>query len=277
MFFIEYIDPTKIKLINSETFEKTTLKMADSHIADVQSIKVLSTNSESGYARQNGLLPGTWVNIYFGGEIPTVITGEITNLEEDMIEIRTTDNDVLFINFNYQGIPEDLPIVSFEIRDAIRDAIRDDKEGEQGPIEDVLMDDSRQSGEEQGQDLPRETAVKRMVFNMNDLDFGEAVRVEEHVSIDKDKYRYNIDTQTNDLLEEMISNIPNANRTNNVLNNIRIMITRFLQLRKISSTFDANNNINGIIKQTAEDRPLADYLSKLKNTLVLDYDGGQKR
>lgn len=266
VFFIEYIDPNKIRLINSETFEKVTLTISDNRIADVQSIKVLSTNSESGYARQNGLLPGTWVNIYFGGEIPTVITGEITNLEEDMIEIRTTDNDVLFINFNYQGIPEDLPIISFEIRDAIRDAVK----GQDEPMEDVLIDDVLidDLGEEQQQEQgDKETAVKRMVFNMNDLDFGEAVRVEEHVSIDKDKYRYNIDTQTNDLLEEMISNIPNANRTNNVLNNIHIMITRFLQLRKISSTFDANNNINGIIKQTSEDRPLADYLSKLKNTL----------
>jgi hypothetical protein len=124
VFLIEYIDPTKIKLINSETFEKTTLQISpDGIIGDgnISSIKVISSNPESGYARQNELLPGTWVNIYFGGEIPTVITGEITNIEEDMIEIRTTDDDTLFINFNYQGIPEDLPIETFEIRPAIKE------------------------------------------------------------------------------------------------------------------------------------------------------------
>ena len=123
VFLIEYIDPTKIKLINSETFEKTILQISpDGVIGDgnIISIKIISSNSEKGYARQNDLLPGTWINIYFGGEIPTVITGEITNIEEDMIEIRTTDGDTLFINFNYQGIPEDLPIETFEIRPAIK-------------------------------------------------------------------------------------------------------------------------------------------------------------
>ena len=44
------------------------------------------------------------------------------------------------------------------------------------------------------------------------------------------------------------SKIPNAKRTNNVLNNIHIMITRFIQLRQISSTFDTNKNIKMGIK-----------------------------
>ena len=84
VFLIEYIDPTKIKLINSETFEKTILQISpDGIIGDgnIKSIKVISSNPEKGYARQNDLLPGTWINIYFGGDIPTVITGKITNIE----------------------------------------------------------------------------------------------------------------------------------------------------------------------------------------------------
>jgi signal peptidase I len=121
VFFIDYIDPNKIRLINSENFEKTTLQITpDGVIGDgsITSIKVISSNEKLGYARQNELLPGTWINIYFGGDIPAVITGQITNLEEDMIEIKTTDDDTLYINFNYQGIPEDLPIETFEIRPA---------------------------------------------------------------------------------------------------------------------------------------------------------------
>ena len=71
MFLIEYIDQTKIKLINSETFEKTVLQISpDGLIGDgnITGIKVISSNPESGYARQNELLPRTWVNIYFGGD-----------------------------------------------------------------------------------------------------------------------------------------------------------------------------------------------------------------
>ena len=136
VFFIEYIDNDKIKLINSNTFDKIVLSISSDRIigdGNIQSITILSSNPQSGYARQNDLLPGTWINIYFGGDIPTVITGKITNLEEDMIEIQTIDNDIIYINFAYQGIPEDLPIETFEIRPPI-----DMKKGElieEEPIE----------------------------------------------------------------------------------------------------------------------------------------------
>lgn len=268
VFFIEYIDPSKIKLINSETLEKTILTIdVNGVIGDgtIQSIKILSSNPEKGYARQNELLPGTWINIYFGGEIPTVITGKITNLEEDMIEIKTVDNDTLFINFNYQGIPEDLPIETFEIRPAIRtddESEKVDVEKETGINE--MFDDSE---EEPVQLQEVKQRVQKMLFTLDDLEFGETINVEEYVNVDRDKYRYTIETQANDLLEEMLSNIPNAQRTSSVLNNIHTIITRFIQLREISSTFDKNRNVTGIIKRTAEYRPLTDYLSEFKNTL----------
>jgi len=267
VFLIEYIDPTKIKLINSETFEKTVLQISpDGMIGDgnIQSIKVISSNPENGYARQNGLLPGTWINIYFGGEIPTVITGKITDIQEDMIEVRTTDDDTIFINFAYQGIPEDLPIETFEIRPPIEEPKEVSADelvdlGEQEQIEEVAVEE-----------IPKTVVkekIQRMFFDMDDIEFGDIIQVEEFVAIDKDKYRYNIETQTSDLLEEMISNIPNYKRTNSVLNSIHTMITRFLQLREISSTFDKNKNITGVIKRDAEDRPLAEYLANFKNNL----------
>ena len=270
IFLIEYIDPTKIKLINSDTFEKTILQISQDGIigdGNIKAIKVISSNPENGYARQNDLLPGTWVNIYFGGEIPTVITGEITNIEEDMVEIRTTDGDTLFINFNYQGIPEDLPIETFEIRPAIKDKTDLGEDlGVSGDLEDVEdVEDV-----EEGVTVSKKTVkdrVQRMMFSLNDIEFGDAIIVEEYETISKDKYRYSIETQTNDMLEEMISTIPSSKRTNNVLNSIHIMITRFIQLRKVASTFDLNRNVTGIIKITAEDRPLAEYLAEFKNTL----------
>ena len=268
IFLIEYIDPTKIKLINSDTFEKIVLQISpDGVIGDgnIKAIKVISSNPEKGYARQNDLLPGTWINIYFGGEIPTVITGEITNIEEDMIEIKTTDGDILFINFNYQGIPEDLPIETFEIRPAIKG--KEEREGKELSPDELVELGQEESMEEVVQKQIVKDKVQRMLFDMDDLEFGDVVKVEEFITVDKDKYRYNIETQTNDMLEEMVSGIPNAKRTNNVLNSIHTIITRFLQLRKIASTFDLNNNVTGVIKITAEDRPLAEYLAGFKNTL----------
>jgi hypothetical protein len=287
VFLIEYIDPSKIKLINSETYEKTIIQISSDGIigdGNIQAIKVISSNIEEGYARQNDLLPGTWINIYFGGEIPTVITGEITNLEEDMIEVRTTDDDTLFINFKYQGVPEDIPIETFEIRPAIvrkqgingeqeEQGINEEEEIKEEEPGDQEINELSALGEEDKQKaaLNYKSEVKqklqKMMFDMSDIEFGDIVKVEEYVNIDKSKYRYNIETQANDLLEEMVSSIPNAKRTNNVLNNIHIMISRFIQLRQISSTFDINKNITGVIKRTANDKPLAEYLSEFKNTL----------
>ena len=120
IFLIDYIDQHLLKLINTETLSTIDLSInADKTIGSgtIKSISILSRSKEVGYARQNGLLPGVWVNIYFGGSIPLVITGEITNLEEDMIEIKTfPDNTNLYINFDYKGIPLDLPIENIEIR-----------------------------------------------------------------------------------------------------------------------------------------------------------------
>ena len=113
-FIIDYIDKSKLYLINVETLAKIKLKISDDGtIGDgtITQIAILSRSDSASYARQNDLLPGKWVNIYFGGEFPIIITGEITNLEEDMIEIKTVDDDILYINFDYKGIPEDLPIV----------------------------------------------------------------------------------------------------------------------------------------------------------------------
>ena len=120
-FIIDYIDRTKMYLINVDTLDKTRLKISEDGIigdGGITQIAILSRSDTPSYARQNDLTPGKWIDIHFAGEFPVIITGEITNLEEDMIEIRTfPDDDIIYINFDYKGIPQDLQIESIEIRD----------------------------------------------------------------------------------------------------------------------------------------------------------------
>jgi hypothetical protein len=78
----------KIKLIDVDSLDEVILKLdATGNLTDesITTIELLSRAEEKGYARQNNLVVSTWVNIRFGGDIPTIITGMITNLEEDMI------------------------------------------------------------------------------------------------------------------------------------------------------------------------------------------------
>ena len=53
---------------------------------------------------QNNLVKLKWgFTIEFGGEVPTIINGKITNLEEDRIEISSyPDNQFLYIDFEYK-------------------------------------------------------------------------------------------------------------------------------------------------------------------------------
>ena len=68
-----------------------------------------------GYARQHDLVPTNWISIEFGGEVPTFINGQITDLDEDQIEItQYNTNKKLYIDFDYKGLPINLPIVSIK-------------------------------------------------------------------------------------------------------------------------------------------------------------------
>ena len=120
-FIIDYIDPSVVRLVDIKDYVSINLKMHEDGVlgdGSIEGITLIYRNDKLGYARQHDLLVGTWVNLYFGGEIPAIITGEITNLEEDMIEIKTyPDNDTIYINFGYKGLPLDIPIETIEIRE----------------------------------------------------------------------------------------------------------------------------------------------------------------
>ena len=118
-FFIQYLNKEKIILIDENKNKIILTLNSDGNFTDesIESISIISKSELDGYARQNNLLPDTWIDIYFGGDIPLIITGIITNLENDMIEIKTYPNDdIIYIDFEYKGLPEDLLIEKIIIR-----------------------------------------------------------------------------------------------------------------------------------------------------------------
>lgn len=83
----------------------------------ITTINLLDSPEHPEYARQNDLVPGKWIDIRFGGDLPTIITGQITNLENDRIEIKAYPGEqVFYIDFEYKGIPENIPIEDIRIR-----------------------------------------------------------------------------------------------------------------------------------------------------------------
>ena len=127
-----------------------------------------------------------WVNVYFGGDMPAVITGEIRNLEEDMIEIKTyPDDDVIYLNFGYKGIPLDLPIETIEIRER-PEIVKEERKEEQ--IEEERSDVQEESDvkgaiiekgeiiDESNFDIPIQDVkdqVREFILKANEITFGE--------------------------------------------------------------------------------------------------------
>ena len=281
-FIIDYIDKTKMYLINVDTLVRFKLKISDDGtIGDgtITQIAILSRSDTPSYTRQNDLLPGKWVNIYFGGEYPIIITGEITNLEEDMIEIKTVDDDILYINFDYKGIPEDLPIENIEIREKPekpkKDVIEeiDIVELENNDINpDVIPDLEREQVEKIDFTIPVKNVkdqLREFILRADQITFGdeELGPIVQYVDVATQSQRYSIEVQLSDLLDELLSTIPNTQRTNKVLNNIHITIERFKQLRERFSTFDQYGFIESALLNESTYKPLNQYFKQFKQNL----------
>ena len=284
-FLIEYIDSSKIHLVNTEDFDSVDLRIQPNGVIEgITKIVLLSRTKYPGYAKQNGLVPGKWINIYFEGEVPFILTGEITNLEEDMIELRVEpDKETIFINFDYKGLPEDLPIEKIEIRNPIiPEKESESKEGEKEKEVEVDFEPQQEEIREEEPQIRKESLyvepsasnnvknqLREIILNADQIVFGKeglgAIR--QFVDVQESKQRYSIDVQVNDLLNDLLSTIPNQQRSKRVLNEIHIMLERYKQLRSEYSSFDEYGNVNGKIKIKANEKPLLEYLEKFNQVL----------
>lgn len=281
IFIIDYIDQSKVKLINTDNFSISTLKIdQDGTIGDgsIIELSILSRSDKKGYARQNNLLPGKWINIYFEGDIPVIITGEITNLEEDMIELRSTDGDVIYLNFDYKGIPEDLPIQNIEIREkpSLIEDIEKTKEDEDLDIPDKLEDLEREKIIVQPEIIQMVAPVEKVkeqlrefIVKANQIQFGneEYGPISQFIDVSDKQQRFSIEQQVSDLLDDLLSTIPSSQRTERVLNNIHTTIERFKQLRDRFSLKDEYGNILGVSTVEATYKPLIEYFQKFNKNL----------
>ena len=286
-FIIDYIDSTKMVLINTETLETSKLKISENGIigdGTTTKLAILSRSSEKGYARQNGLLLNKWIDIHFGGEYPAIITGEITNLENDMIEVHTIDNDTLYINFDYKGIPEDLPIALIEIRekpqkpvleeDLETTVVQEPEYERELPLDIPELDKERRvmQTEQIQMNIPVKNVkdqIREFILKANQIQFGdeELGPIVQYVDVSSKAQRYSLETQVSEMLDDMLSTIPNSQRTNRVLNNIHTIIERFKQLREQFSFFDEYGNIEGALINEASYKPLSHYFKEFNVNL----------
>ena len=236
-YYVEYIDSHKIKTIHVDSLDRIDFDITtDLRLTEKDSDKIIDGNVDllfrnhyEGFALQHKLTPTTWIRIVFdNGEI----SGEITELEQDMITIELSNTkEKIYINFNYNGIPENLSIKQIKI-------INQPDEYEEESQEDLNIE---------------------VIGNVEDI--------VQLLDVDVSKYRYDIDTQKNDLLNSMLSQLSSSDKTYDNLNNIHLNIERFQQLRKQFSTFDEYENIVDSINKGPLWKPLIHNLDNFKQYL----------
>ena len=266
IYYINYIDNNVIKLINTNNLDINYLNLENNNLKDetIESIILLSRSEKRGYARQNDLLPNTWINITFKetDDNIIIINGKITDLEEDMIEINTyPDNKKIYLDFAYKGIPLNLPITSIDITEEPERL----KELEEEPEDEI------EEKEELTFKVPKkeiQEQIKNVLVEADDIIFSDEIDIiQQVVAVSEEEKRFDIQTQTNELLDEILSTIPNSKRTKKVLNNINIIVNRFKELREKFSNYDNYGNVSSIKKKPKNYKPLFEKLKKMSVNL----------
>ena len=275
VFFIDYLDENIARLIHPDSLETTVLNIKDGEFQDetIESIEIINKPSEKGYARQNNLITGTNITVQIGGDIPLTINGQITDLDEDMIEITTYDDDKkIYIDFAYKGIPLYLPITSITLfeppkKEILKTDEIPDLDMDMSTKDDILEEEDEEAFLSEEVDTDVKTRLKSVILDADEISFGESLEeVTEFIRVGKANQRFGLVTQTNDLLDDLLSTIPTNERSPAVLNKIHVMIERFKQLREMYSVLTDDGVDKPKIK-TANYKPLVERFEKLNAKL----------
>lgn len=297
-FIVIYASESTIKLIEVETFDEINLFInEEGNLMDtsIQNISLLSRDKTPSYALQNNLIPETWIDITFSGDIPTIITGQITNLEEDMIEIKVyPSNSIIYIDFGYKGLPEELSIKEISIRAPPKEILLEveskltvEEEGKKllDSKEEIVSDKDRQESnieepiEDPDRDAPLQTFEQptlddeeidfdNMIIEGDAISFGEELgQIIQEVTVDEKRKRYGLDIQTTDLMDDILSTIPTSERNNDILKEIQRQINRYIELREGFSIFDSNGNVDIPKLKGIDHKPLKESLLSLNKNI----------
>ena len=275
IFIIDYIDENVVELINVSNKKREILNKRDGFIRDesILSIGILDRSELKGFARQNALYPNNWITLELTGDLPITKTAKIVDLVEDRIEIKTfPENETLYIDFGYSGIPKNIPIKSITIRPEPLIA----KASSQDDLtEEEILEEASVTYTDSGEmiiDVPENALpdknfsekMEQLFIDSSDIVFGDEIETTTQMEeLNESERRYNLEVQANDMLDQLLSIIPFNKRTSQLLENINKLIRRFKELRNKFSKFDSNNIAISEIKKGPLYKPLVEKLKRL--------------
>ena len=247
LFFIKYLDSRKLKLVNIKTVETLVLPIHENKIigdGTITGIRLLYRNPHPAYTKQNNFAIHQWLKIIFHDKL---IIAQIISMEGDMIELRQyPDNTSLFINFNYQGIPEELGIAAIEmVEDPTTRRRLTTSSGEDGSLSEVLSDDHRKS-------------MNRLVEATDKITFGN-----EYSKSESNTNRlFNVESLRVELINDLLSKTGERN-----VNNINKTVDRIIQLTEEYTVVDEYGNIKGPKQLGFNYKPLIPFFKYFQTKL----------
>lgn len=275
IFYVTYINSTRIQLkqIESSTNYSIELEIRENHHVfygekKIPTWRLLYRNKYPGFAKQNNLTKGTWLDIQFDVSTPNIlITAEIIDVVEDMIVLKlyNGDNKRFYINFNYSGLPPDLHIVSIKLREKPR-ALSTTEQKQPSPTEMELV-----QGEDEESPQGEEKESPTIADQVRD-----AEKRFERIIIMRDvenKFRpERLLNQVDDLLKSIIiTETEKLNNQNLTVDNIFIankaqkMVERFIQLREQFTKFNNDKVVIGPLIKS--EKPLLSYFLNFSTSL----------
>ena len=177
IYLINYLDNNLMKLINNNDLSEKVLRINNGELTNksISKINILARPEEKGYARQNGLTPGNYITIEFGGDVPAIFKGQITDLEQDMIELTIYESgEKIYIDFEGKGIPLELPISdirSFSPPEKKMTTEEDEDIAEIDTPEDDIIDEDEEELELIVDTEQLKEIVREIYINLDELTF----------------------------------------------------------------------------------------------------------
>jgi len=270
-FLVDYLDDDKIRMINTTTLDSVLLPLNDEgKLSDpnIRRIDLLARAKEPGYARQKGLTVDQWVDVYFVG-IDYPITGKITHLEEDQIELTIhPSQEIIYIDFRYRGIPDDLGIEKFIIRSTppVNESVA--VEPTESSISEASIEYTAENEaivrlpEKIVYDTTIDEELRQEYLDANEIIFGKDQDIiEQFVELTTHEKVFSLESQLTSLMNELLSDIPNSKRTHEKMNEIHLLLERFKELREQFSKMDRlTNQVLGYTQNGSTHKPLLDAL-----------------
>jgi hypothetical protein len=271
IFFINFINSNKITLLNEDT--TTTLDISEEGKLleeSIDNIMLLHRAESPSFVIQNKISVNKSISITFGGPLPKILNGIVSNIEEDMIEITLIPNsEVIYIDFAYSGIPENLNIEKIIIKDSkelLPTFIPEDEDISQEVSPEFL---NLENTDDLDYDLIKHVDDEKLnEILLDDFELEDDYQEFYHsVNVPDSEKRYTLETQLNDYMDHVLNLYKPEERNELLISNINLELNRYKELRTLFSNFDENNNPVMVTEKGEFYKPLKEALLNLNKKL----------